>query len=215
MPCPRLRGHVRADSRSELTMCVDPLNAPYRKSCKRINESGHAHALTFSCFHRRRFLSKDRSRQWMIDAIEIARQRHAFHLWAYVIMPEHVHLLLWPTSAEYSMSAVLTTLKQSVSKRALLYVRESAPAFLSQMRDKQPNGKVHFRFWQRGGGYDRNLTEPKAIWSEIDYIHANPVRRGLCSSAVDWPWSSACEYGSRGSGKLRMDTSSLPRTSKG
>jgi putative transposase len=98
----------------------------------------------------------------MIDAIEIARQRHAFHLWAYVIMPEHVHLLLWPTSAEYSMSAVLTTLKQSVSKRALLYVRESAPAFLSQMRDKQPNGKVHFRFWQRGGGYDRNLTEPKS-----------------------------------------------------
>ena len=151
----------------------------------------------------------------MVDAIEIARQRHSLHLWAYVIMPEHVHLLFWPTCPEYSVSSILTTLKQSVSKRALLYVRANAPAFLNQMLDKQPSGKARYRFWQRGGGYDRNLMEPRTIWSEIDYIHANPVRRGLCQSATDWPWSSACEYRSLGSGKLRLDTSSLPRTSKG
>jgi hypothetical protein len=52
-------------------------------------------------------------------------------------------------------------------------------------------------FWQRGGGYDRNLTEPRTIWAEIASIHANPVRRGLCESATDWPWSSARELNQR------------------
>ncbi|MBX9789859.1 MAG: transposase [Pirellulales bacterium] len=171
--------------------------------------------MTFSCFQRRAFLSKDRSRRWMIEAIEAARQRHAFDLWACVIMPEHVHLILWPTRPDYSISSILTTLKQSVSKRAMLFVRARVPGFLKQMRDEQPNGRVHHRFWQRGGGYDRNLTEPETIWSEIEYVHANPVRRRLCDSAVAWRWSSALEYSSPGSGLLRIDTSSLPRTSKG
>jgi hypothetical protein len=45
------------------------------------------------------------------------------------------------------------------------------------MADIQPNGTVQYRFWQRGGGHDRNLMESTAIWAEIDYIHANPVRR--------------------------------------
>jgi hypothetical protein len=42
------------------------------------------------------------------------------------------------------------------------------------MEDRQPGGLVHHRFWQRGGGYDRNLTEPRTIWAEIANIHANP-----------------------------------------
>ena len=46
------------------------------------------------------------------------------------------------------------------------------------MRDEQPNGKVAYRFWQRGGGYDRNFNEPESIYAEIEYLHNNPVRRG-------------------------------------
>jgi hypothetical protein len=72
-----------------------------------------------------------------------------------------------------------------------------------------------YRFWQRGGGYDRNLTEPKSIWAEIDYFHANPVRRGLCDTPTARPWSSARELEQPGSGLLRLDLSSLPRTLQG
>ena len=50
----------------------------------------------------------------MIEAIDLARKTHNLHLWSYVIMPEHVHLLFWPTTAKYSISAILTTLKQSM-----------------------------------------------------------------------------------------------------
>ena len=51
--------------------------------------------------------------------------------------------------------------------------------------------KLTFRFWQRGGGYDRNMTDGKAIHSSIQYIEANPVRSGLDEKPEDWKWSSA------------------------
>ena len=187
----------------------------HRKACRRFNEPGHAHSLTFSCFSRRPFLSKDRSRMWLVEAIDRARDKHAFDLWAYVVMPEHVHLLIWPRKPVYSTSRMLTSIKLPVSIKALSYLRQSAPHFLSQMEDRQPDGLVHHRFWQRGGGYDRNLTEPRTIWAEIAYIHANPVRRGLCESETDWPWSSARELAQPGSGLLRLNLSSLPRTPRG
>jgi putative transposase len=94
-------------------------------------------------------------------------------------------------------------------------LRTSAPNFLSQLEDRQPSGRVYYRFWQRGGGYDRNLAEPKTIWNEIDYFHANPVRRRLCDSPMAWLWSSARELEQPGSGLIRLDLSSLPRTSEG
>lgn len=187
----------------------------HRKNCRRYDVPGHAHSLTFSCFQRRPFLARQRTRAWMIQAIEQSRAKHGFHLWAYVLMPEHVHLLVWPARDRYSISQFLTTLKQPVSKRALLFVRSNAPGFLRQMEDRQPNGTLHHRFWQRGGGYDRNLTEPETIWAEIEYLHANPVRRGLCEHATDWPWSSASEYALPGSGPLSLDLSSFPRTTLG
>src|SRR4029079_14664514 len=136
------------------------------------------------------FLSKDRSRHWMVEAIQKARKKNGFDLWAWVIMPEPVHLLICPRTADYSISAILTTVKQSVSKTALNFIMREAPAFLVQMEDRQPNGAVQHRIWQRGGGYDRNVIEVSTVWSEIDYYLANPVRRGLCLRPIDWAWSS-------------------------
>ncbi|MCA9073804.1 MAG: transposase [Planctomycetaceae bacterium] len=185
---------------------------PHRKTCRRFNDAGHAHFLTFSCFRRQPFLSKERSCLWMLDAINRARDTHAFDLWAYVLMPEHVHLLIWPTQETYSISAILKSLKQSVARRALTFVRENAPEFQAKMEDRQPNGSVSYRFWQRGGGFDSNLTEPTTIWKTIEYIHANPVRRGLCVRPTDWRWSSAPAMEHGGRSQLRLNLESLPRT---
>jgi hypothetical protein len=81
-------------------------NRPHSKLCRRLNEPGHAHALTFSCFRRQPFLSRDRTRRWMLEAIASARATHGFHLWAYVLMPEHLHLLIWPPAPEYDVGAI-------------------------------------------------------------------------------------------------------------
>ena len=54
--------------------------------------------------------------------------------------------------------------------------------------------KFCFRFWQEGPGFDRNIFSPEALEASIDYIHNNPVKRGLCQKAADWKWSSARYY---------------------
>jgi putative transposase len=180
------------------------------KTCKAIDASGEAHALTFSCYRRQAFLSRDRSRLWTIDAIRRAVLEYKFHLWAYVLMPEHVHLLVCPIEAAYSTSALLRSIKKSVANRAVRFVHEKAPEFLDRMADRQPNGSIAHRFWQRARGYDRNIVSPRYVWETIDYIHANPVRRNLCERPEDWVWSSARDYARVGVGPLPIDFASLP-----
>jgi len=184
---------------------------PHRKRCHRINTPGHAHYLTFSCYHRQPFLSRDRSRQWLLDAINLARAKHVFDLWAWVIMPEHAHLILFPTQPTYDISAILATIKLSVTRKALAFVKSTAPGFLARMEDRQPNGTTAYRFWQRGGGYDRNLVSPEEIWEKIQYLHDNPVKRDLSKTPDEWTWSSAADYSGVRTGLLKLDLDSLPR----
>ncbi|HVU88843.1 MAG TPA: transposase [Pirellulales bacterium] len=183
---------------------------PARKRCVRYNEPGVVHALTFSCFQRRQFLNKDRSRQWFVEAVSRARERLEFNVWAYVIMPEHCHLLVYPRNQDYSISRILSAIKIPVSRRARAYLEAQAPDRLHAMLDCQPNGRVDYRFWQRGGGFDRNLSEPRAIYQTIDYIHANPVRRGLVAKPSEWRWSSALFYEGHAEVPLWMNRDTLP-----
>ena len=139
------------------------------KTCRRYNDPGHVHYLTFSCYQGRAFLSKDRTRHWLVQSILSARVR-------------------W----------------------AVAYLKREAPQRLKQMKDEQPGGNVSYRFWQRGGGYDRNLTEPRAIHEAIEYIHGNPVRRGLVERAEDWLWSSAAWFAGKKDVPLAPDGESIP-----
>src|SRR5437879_574136 len=93
----------------------------YRKTVKHYDNPGEAHFLTFSCYDRLPLLSKDRTRWWFVEALEEARRKESFDLWAWVIMPEHVHLLIWPRKAVYRMKDILTALKRPVGTKAITY----------------------------------------------------------------------------------------------
>ena|SRR5438093_1251556 len=95
-----------------------------------VNEPGHAHELTFSCFHRYRFLQADRTCQWLADAIDAARRELDFALWAYVFMPEHVHLLVWPRQPSDDIRVILQAIKAPVGRKA---VRASRPSWLDRI----------------------------------------------------------------------------------
>ena len=164
------------------------------KTCRRFNERGHVHSLTFSCFQRQPFLFKDRTRQWLVDALDSVRRKLGFHIWAYVIMPEHCHVVLYPGRESYEMCKILAAIKIPVTRRAVAFLSREDPLSLSVMKDVQPNGRVAHRFWQRGGGFDRNFIEPTSVHATIEYIHNNPVRRGLAQSPVEWRWSSAAYF---------------------
>jgi len=125
-------------------------------------------------------------------------------------MPEHVHLLVYPRHPKHSVAKLLHSLNTSVSVKAVNFWKEFDPAFLTNVQDHQPNGKAAYRFWQRGGGFDLNLWTPAKIWEHIDYIHANPVRRGLCVNPEDWRWSSAADFLGTRAGPLPLCHQHLP-----
>ena len=182
----------------------------YRKTCKRENAPGHAHGLTFSCYERLPLLSKDRTRRWLVESIDAARDDAQFDLWAYVIMPEHVHLLVYPRSVDSDVSKLLWRIKQPVGRSAIKFLKQNSPSWLENLAVHRPDGSVSWQFWQRGGGFDRNLTATNRLLTLIDYIHQNPVRRGLVDRPEAWEWSSAGWYAGCRPVPLGMDPT-LPR----
>ncbi len=184
--------------------------SPHHKKCKRYDTPGEAHELTFSCYLNQSFLTDDRTRYYLVDAINKAKIKHQFDLWAYVFMLEHVHLLIWPTQNVYSTSEILKSIKQSVSRRAIGYIRKHNPGKLHLMATNQKYGK--YRFWQDGGGYDRNMRTRVALINSVEYIHNNPVRRGLVANPGDWKWSSFLQWEGYQEGLLQINLDSFPQT---
>jgi putative transposase len=184
---------------------VERPDGTVRKTRRAYNIRGQAHELTFTCRHGLKMLESDRVRRWVVEAIERARAKHPFQLWAYVIMLEHMHLLIYPTDPDYDISEILKSIKQSVSRRAVAWSRKNSPEFLPRLRVEWPSGRVEHHFWQQGGGYDRNMWQPKALWASVDYIHMNPVRKGLVAQPTDWYWSSARWYAGERNGPLTID----------
>jgi putative transposase len=160
------------------------------KRRRRHDEPGQARELTFSCYHFSPFLSRDRTRQWFVEALQDARRTWPVDLWAYVLMPEHVHLLVCPRESGPVVSGFLRDVKKPVARRGIEHLKSHAPEWLPRITVVEA-GRVRRRFWQPGGGYDRNIMEISTLIKAIDYIHANPVRRGLVGRPVDWEWSSA------------------------
>ncbi|MGB0716915.1 MAG: REP-associated tyrosine transposase [Phycisphaerae bacterium] len=185
----------------------------FRKSCRRYNIPGHAHSLTFSCYRRQPFFSTAMSCQWFIDALSAAREKYEFDLWAYVLMPEHVHLLIYPRKEKYSISNILRSLKWPVSMQARKYAFENQSIVLAPMWHRLSEGRAATRFWQRGGGYDRNLHNSRLIYNTIEYIHRNPIRRGLTDLPENWNWSSAAYYLRGWDVPIVPDLESLPNKS--
>ena len=124
-------------------------------------------------------------------------------------MPEHVHLVIAPGET-YDISRILWQIKTPLSQRVVRHVRANHPDFLERMTERRPSGRVSHRFWQPGGGYDRNLWTLRRIHEKINYVHANPVRRGLVERADHWPWSSCRAWMHSVDQPLRLDTDSLP-----
>ena len=181
LACARARDGYDGDMRTTAT--------EHRKRRKVYNTPYDAHFLTFSCYRRQPFLSGDLAPRWFLECLDLSRHETAFDLWAFVIMPEHVHLVIAP-GEHYDISKILSRIKRTLTFRIVRHVKAVRPAFLEHMAHRQTGGKITHRFWQRGGGYDRNLWTPEHIHKMIRYVHENPVRRGLVQRPQDWPWTS-------------------------
>lgn len=166
----------------------------YRKTVKRFHEPGDCHELTFSCYRRMPLLTNDEWRHLLAGSLDLAVHGHSCRLIAYVFMPEHVHILVQPTTQDVRIDLLLKAMKAPFSSRVKRRLEDAESPLLERLIVRERPGVYRFRFWQEGGGYDRNLRSVPAVEAAIDYIHENPVRRRLCERPADWRWSSAHHY---------------------
>jgi putative transposase len=138
---------------------------------KRFQKSEALHFITFSCFHRLPFLQRPESKDTVEAILEETRARHQARVYAYVLMPEHIHLLInEPPSV--LVAQFLKALKQVTSRR---------------LKGDRP------QFWQERY-FDANIHGESARSEVIRYIHRNPVKRGLVASPEQYRWSSFNHY---------------------
>jgi putative transposase len=137
----------------------------------RFQQSHHLHFVTFSCYRRQPFLDTPRAKRVFEHSLDQTRRSYQFYVIGYVVMPEHVHLLLSEPDRA-TLATALQALKQSAFQKLIGH---------------------HGKFWQTRY-YDFNVWSPEKRVEKLQYIHRNPVRRGLVENPEDWPWSSYRHY---------------------
>jgi putative transposase len=170
------------------------------KNLKRIAGRGHLHFITFCCYQRRpllAMLATVRSRNLAVRILGEVRARFGFLLVGYVIMPEHLHLLI-SESDSVSPAKVVQVFKQRVSRR--MRGKKRSPGKQLPLRFPEEDTELR-RFWQRRY-HDFNVYSRAKLQEKLHYMHANPVRAKLVQQPRDWPWSSWCYY-YRGAGCCR------------
>jgi putative transposase len=142
-----------------------------RKAMERRELEQTPRFLTFSTYLRLPLFRNDAIQDRFLDHLALNRRDHGFHLYGWVVMPEHVHLLVWPRLPDFPFSAAIHQLKLFFGSEVIARWRELNAAILAEL--EAPNGST--RFWQRGGGHDRNVDGEAEFTEKLKYIHQNPV----------------------------------------
>ncbi len=152
------------------------------KGLVRYQQCGCFHFITFGCYHRFQHLGSTAARDLFERSLEAMRSRYNFVISGYVVMPEHVHLLVSEPSKAI-LSKAIQALKLSVTVQ----------------RPERP-------FWQ-ARYYDFNVWTEKKHVEKLRYIHRNPVARGLVEKPEEWLWSSFRHYATGAEGAVEIESS--------
>jgi REP-associated tyrosine transposase len=150
---------------------------------KRFQRAESLHFITFSCFHRYPFLEAETAKDTVEAALEQIRERHQARIYGYVLMPEHIHLLI-NEPPSILLAQFLKAVKQVTSRKL--------------KGDRK-------QFWQHRY-FDSNVHGEQARSAVIRYIHRNPVTRGLVEKPEEWAWSSFRHYATGVTGTVEIES---------
>ena len=159
----------------------------------------HLHFITCSCYRRLPLLRTARSRDWFLSILEQTRERYRFVVVGYVVMPEHIHLLI--TEPEIGTPATVMQVVKQRTARALLPTKKRADA---RQRRLFADAIPRKPFWQ-ARFYDFNVWTTRKRAETLRYMHRNPVKRGLVSVPEQWRWSSYRFYLLDEAGAVRVN----------
>jgi putative transposase len=169
---------------------------------KRFQHTQQSHFVTFTCYHRHRWFTSDANRHVFELALERVRRKFKLRVYGYVVMPDHVHILLSEPDRG-ALADALKSLKQGVARRLLMSPPLKPKAGLSGPPET-PSGKGE-HFWQKRY-YDFNIRNYPQFVEKLRYIHRNPVRAGLCERPEDWKWSSFLHYATGHEGRVEIES---------
>ena len=152
---------------------------------------GGVRFVTFSCYSRLGSLNQRGAKEIVIEELDRARKKHGFLIIGYVLMPEHVHLVLFP-SEEMKLGLVIREIKSRSAKRYFA-ATEIAPSGATRV------------FWQKRC-YDHNCRTIETVREKVRYCHNNPVKRGLVTHPSEWKWSSYNWYQGKRDVPLEIDS---------
>lgn len=165
------------------------------KGLKRYYGHDYLHFLTCSCYHRQPWLASARGRDLFLQILEEVRQRYAFVVVGYVVMPDHIHLLI-SEPERGTQSTVMQVLKQRYARRILAKKRNAAQG---KLWPGEPQHVWQHRF------YDFHVRSERKRVEKLRYMHRNPVKDGLVQVPEQWAWSSYRSYAYDEEGMVKIN----------
>jgi putative transposase len=156
-----------------------------RQRHQRLAFAGSIHFITTIARARGEVFTNERTCREILDLFEWYRNKFAVNCLGYVLMPDHLHALLHQEKADLLIPPLMQGFKKLTSRRC------------------RPPRYPRWTLWQ--SRYD-DVPVPgfDAVKTKLDYIHANPIRRGLVARAEDYPWSSAQDYFCEATGIIQI-----------
>ncbi|MEI6067116.1 MAG: transposase [Methylococcaceae bacterium] len=150
---------------------------------RRVYLPGGMYFFTLVTFRRQRFLIDDDVRAALREGIQFTRQTKPFKIVAWVQLPDHLHCIWRLPPDDTDFSSRWSMIKRIVTQRC--GARLNRPEWLNaRLRKRQQGTLWQHRFW------DHLIRDEDDFNRHMDYIHWNPVKHGLVSKLVDWPYSS-------------------------
>lgn len=142
-------------------------------------------------------------RDVVIDSLKFCMENKGLTVYAYVIMSNHIHLVVQAEDERFPLSDILRDFKKFTSGQILKMIENSGKEsrrewmlYRFAWNAKRKGGDRKYQLWQ-SSNHPTGLWTPRVVWQKIRYIHRNPVRAGLVAEAPDYLYSSASNYANK------------------
>ncbi len=130
----------------------------------------------------------------LFDSIRYCIENKNLRVCAYVVMPNHVHAVLFDSNLdERALHQTITDLRKFTGRQIADCIKNRFSPSISRILNQQGLGDRSRRFWS-SGWHAEGLFSENVLRQKVDYIHMNPCRKGFVRDPQDWRWSSAAYW---------------------
>jgi putative transposase len=175
----------------------------------KVGEDAIAHFVTFSVVGWIDVFSREQYKELFIESLKYCQENKGMVLHAWVIMTNHVHLII--SSNSNKIESIVRDLKKYTSKQIIKAIQENNMESRKEWMlnifsytGSNNNNNKEFQFWKQDY-HPIELNSAEKIKQRLDYLHENPVRSGLVWEPWHYKYSSAIDYYTKEHGLLKVE----------